>query len=380
MKRAGSCILLAACLTNPACDRHPSQYASERSEVNVAEALGGDTSGFTQVTGPRPFEFPADHGPHSDYKTEWWYFTGNLQTDVGRRFGYQFTLFRIGIVPPGVVAPRQSRWAAREIYMGHFAITDVGAKSFVAGERLARAAVDLAGATTPPLTVWVENWRLQSSGDPFPLHISAGHQGVAIDLTLASRKPLVLQGEQGYSPKSGTPGNASHYYSYTRLATAGTLRTGQEIHAVQGESWMDREWSTSALEKNQAGWDWFSLQFDDGTELMYYRLRLNDGEVDAASAGSWIDAQGNAERLYAADVTATAVRTWLSPATRTRYPVAWRLDVPSHALNLLVEPLVDDQELRLTVRYWEGAVRVSGQRGGRPLSGFGYLELAGYSK
>lgn len=378
-KRAGCWILIASCLAYAACDRLPSQSAPRASEVNVAKALGGDSLGFAQVTGPRPFDFPRDHGPHPDYKTEWWYFTGNVQTEAGQRFGYQFTIFRIGLVPPGSVAPRASRWAADEIYMGHFAVTDVGKKSFIAGERLARAALDLAGARAHPLTVWVENWRVQSVNDLFPLHISAEYKDVAIDLTLDSRKPVVLQGEQGYSAKSSTPGNASHYYSYTRLATAGTLRVGGVSYAVRGESWMDREWSTSALENNQEGWDWFSLQLDDGTELMYYRLRFKDGGVDPASAGTWIDAQGNSERLTAADVHATAVRHWRSPATHTRYPIAWKLSVPSHALELAVEPLIDDQELRLTVRYWEGAVRVVGRRSGRSLSGYGYLELAGYA-
>lgn len=347
--------------------------------VSVAEAMGGDSGGFSRVMAPRSFVFPRDHGPHPDYKTEWWYLTGNLQGETGRHFGYQLTIFRIGLVPPQSVEPRASHWAASEIYMGHFAITDVQANAFTAGERLARSALELAGARAQPLSVWVENWRLDGEGEIFPLRIQAHARDHAIDLILASRKPMVLQGDQGFSAKSATPGNASYYYSYTRLATEGTVRVAGEDYAVRGESWMDREWSTSALEEKQAGWDWFSLQLDDGTELMYYRLRLKQGGIDSASAGVWVDHEGNVARLGADDVQATPVREWRSAATQVRYPIAWRLNVPSQALQLAVEPLVDHQELRLTVRYWEGAVRVSGTRRGRPVSGYGYLELAGYT-
>lgn len=370
------CLLGALCA---GCQDRPQTGTMDDGAVSVAEAMGGDSGGFSRVMAPRSFVFPRDHGPHPDYKTEWWYLTGNLQGETGRHFGYQLTIFRIGLVPPQSVEPRASHWAASEIYMGHFAITDVQANAFTAGERLARSALELAGARAQPLSVWVENWRLDGEGEIFPLRIQAHARDHAIDLILASRKPMVLQGDQGFSAKSATPGNASYYYSYTRLATEGTVRVAGEDYAVRGESWMDREWSTSALEEKQAGWDWFSLQLDDGTELMYYRLRLKQGGIDSASAGVWVDHEGNVARLGADDVQATPVREWRSAATQVRYPIAWRLNVPSQALQLAVEPLVDHQELRLTVRYWEGAVRVSGTRRGRPVSGYGYLELAGYT-
>lgn len=370
------CVFAALCM---GCQDRLQTAASDDGAVSVTDAMGGESSGFSQVMAPRPFEFPRDHGPHSDYKTEWWYLTGNLRSDTGRHFGYQLTIFRIGLVPPHAAGARTSNWAAREIYMGHFAITDVQGNSFSAGERLARSALGLAGARAQPLAVWVENWRLDGGGDIFPLHVRAQDADRAIDLTLVSRKPMVLQGDHGYSPKSATPGNASYYYSYTRLAAEGSVRVAGKNYSVRGASWMDREWSTSALEKHQAGWDWFSLQFDDGTELMYYRLRLKHGGIDSASAGVWVDRDGIATRLDADDVHAVPVREWHSTATHVRYPVSWRIDVPSQELALTVDPLLDHQELQLTVRYWEGAVRTAGTRRGRPVSGFGYLELAGYA-
>lgn len=371
-------LLVFSCLAAVGCELRPPETITAPAPIAVSEAMGGDAAGFARVTAPRPFVFPRDHGPHPEYKTEWWYFTGNLRNDAGRRFGYQLTIFRIGLVPPGVIAQRASHWATGEIYMGHFAITDVKAKSFRAGERLARSALGLAGAQVQPVAVWIENWRVTGEDDLFPLRISAQDGDSAIDFTLETRKPVVLQGDRGMSVKSATPGNASHYYSYTRLTTQGTLRIDGESHRVEGESWMDREWSTSALEQNQAGWDWFSLQLDDGTELMYYRLRLKDGRIDPVSAGVWIDAAGTPVRLDASAVHASIVREWRSAETQVVYPVAWRLEVPSQALTLAIEPLLDNQELRLTVRYWEGAIRVTGTRQGRALSGYGYLELAGY--
>lgn len=373
------CFLALVCLVCVGCGERPQTGEGDTGGVTVAEAMGGDAGGFARVTEPRPFVFPLDHGPHPDYKTEWWYLTGNVQSETGRRFGYQLTIFRIGLIPPGSAVPRSSRWAAHEIYMGHFAITDVQAGTFTARERLARAALGLAGARAQPLMVWVENWQLAGAGELFPLRISAQDGENALDLILDTRKPVVLQGDKGFSAKSATPGNASYYYSYTRLATEGSLRVAGEHYTVRGQSWMDREWSTSALEQNQAGWDWFSLQLDDDTELMYYRLRRKQGGLDPASAGAWIDHDGNTVHLGPNEVHAEVVRHWRSVLTQVRYPIEWRLSVPAQGLELAIEPLVDNQELRLTVRYWEGAVRVSGSRNGRTVSGYGYLELAGYS-
>jgi predicted secreted hydrolase len=340
--------------------------------VPVDRVLGPEPDpGFARAKAPAVLQFPADHGPHDDFALEWWYLSGNLYTRGGRRFGYQFTLFRIGLRPGAPVA--DSRWRSNQIYMGHGAITDVAGGRHYSAERLARAALGLAGAESQPLALWLESWSLRGRGEPFPLELSADAEDFGIYLTLAAgEKPLVLQGEQGWSRKSATPGNASYYYSFTRLPTAGTLRVGATSYQVSGESWLDHEWSSSALDDDQAGWDWFALQLDDGRELMFYRLRYRDGGMHPYSRGSLVLPDGSSRELTPAQVTLMPERYWKAP-DGARYPVGWRLAVPGEGLDLRVRAVLDDQLLDHTVRYWEGAVDVTGSHTGK-----GYLELSGY--
>lgn len=346
--------------------------------TGLAETLAGDTAGWARATELREFSFPADHGPHPDYKTEWWYFTGNLHSEGGRQFGYQLTLFRVGL-KPGRADDAASAWRANHIYMGHLALTDVQGERFHSFERFARADQRLAGARAQPFAVWLEDWRVAAEGDGFlPLSLQAGQGEVAVDLRLDSAKPPVLQGEQGLSQKSAAPGNASYYYSFTRLPTRGEIRIGERSFRVSGNSWLDREWSTSALAPDQAGWDWFALQLADGRELMYYRLRKQDGSADPHSAGVLVGRQGEVQRLGQGEVQLQVLEHWTSPETRIRYPLRWRLTIPGQDLRLEVTPRLAQQEMDLSVRYWEGAVAVTGQAGGAPISGSGYLELAGY--
>lgn len=351
-----------------------------RAGLSVAEALGGDTAGFARVTGPRPFAFPADHGAHPEYRTEWWYFTGNLETDDGTAVGYQLTLFRNAV--SAIPSELDSEWATRQVWMGHLGVTDVGRGDFHSFERFARGAAGLAGAETAPLRVWLEDWRIEqidtASRDIFPLRLVAAEGDVAIDLVLHAEKPVVLQGENGYSRKGRDPGNASHYYSFTRLATEGTVRVGGETVSVLGQSWLDREWSTSALDPGQVGWDWFALQLDDGTELMYYQLRREDGGVDRFSRGTFVAPDGSAQSIQPEEVVVDAVGSWRSPRGGS-YPARWQLRIPRLELALDIVPVVADQEHDAYVRYWEGAVRVSGERADRPLRGRGYVELTGYA-
>jgi predicted secreted hydrolase len=344
--------------------------------ITVAEALRGNPTGFARARAPRSFSFPQDHGPHPDYRTEWWYFTGNLETPQGRHFGYELTMFRIGLAPK---APeRASRWAANEVYLAHFAVTDVAGQSFRAFERLTRGALGLAGASATPFRVWVEDWSAEGRAtDALSVHLRAAEEGAGIDLLLESTKPPVLQGDGGLSQKSAEPGNASYYYSMTRMPTSGTLRVGAQTFQVQGLSWMDREWGTSALSPEQAGWDWFALQLSDGRDLMFYRLRRRDGSVDPFSAGSLVGTDGRAIKLARGDVHIEVLDQWASP-DGVRYPSRWRLSVPKEGLELDIRPLVPNQELRLSVRYWEGAVGVRGRSRGSPIQGSGYVELAGY--
>jgi predicted secreted hydrolase len=359
--------------------------AVEPARLSVAEALGGEPgAGFARALGPRRFVFPDDHGPHPEFRTEWWYYTGTLEaTEVaaaGRRFGFQLTVFRVRLAPQPVA--RASAWGTSEVYFAHFALTDVASGRFQAHERWSRAALGLAGATARPFRVWVEDWTIDGPADgaaALPMRLRAGEGPVALDLRLESAKPPVLQGDRGLSPKSAAPGNASYYYSLTRLPARGTVRLGDRTLAVRGLAWMDREWSTSALGADQVGWDWFALQLDDGRELMLYRLRRRDGSPDPVSAGSLVAPDGAARPLGLADAEVDVLGHWASPRDGARYPARWRVRVPSAGLDLEVRPLVADQELALTVRYWEGAVAVAGTASGQPVTGAGYVELTGYA-
>lgn len=374
-------LLACAALALGGCQEHPSQPAAPQDErLTVAETVGGEPQdGFARALEPRGFVFPADHGPHPQFKTEWWYYTGNLQNDQGRRFGYQLTFFRIGLRSEPV--ERDSNWAADQVYMAHFALTDPGAEDFYHFERFSRGAMSLAGAQAEPFRVWLEDWSaIGTLASSLPMHLQATAGKVAIDLSLDSAKPIVLQGEQGVSQKSSEPGNASYYYSLTRMPTAGEVRIGTETFRVTGGSWLDREWSTSALADDQLGWDWFSLQFDDGRELMYYQLRLEDGRADPLSSGVLVAPDGSTTRLAAADLRIEALDHWQSPHSGGRYPARWRLRVPDQELELEIVPLLADQELQTSVRYWEGAVSLQGTSRGKTVRGHGYVELTGYAR
>lgn len=361
----------------------PSDKPPAGESRSVAEAMSsGETAGFARALKPRPFVFPADDGPHPEFQTEWWYYTGNLQSasDPSQQYGYQLTIFRRALSPDkpgGSDNASRSDWRSPQIYFAHFAFSDLPRQRFAAAERISRGAAGLAGAT--PDRVWIEDWQIQRT--PTGFRLQAAQDGLSLDLEVASTKSEVLQGQQGLSPKSSTPGNASYYYSRTRLQTRGTVRwpDGQS-QQVSGLSWLDREWSTSALSKDQLGWDWFSLQLDNQHELMLYQLRRKDGSVDPISAGTLIKSDGSSLPLKASDFEITVLDHWQSPATGTRYPARWQLRLPGQDLTLEVSPKMADQELRLDFSYWEGAVRFSGQYQNQPVSGEGYVELTGYNE
>jgi predicted secreted hydrolase len=359
--------------------REVTPVSGEGARLTVAEALGGpsSTEGYARALEPREFRFPEDHGPHPEFRTEWWYWTGNLETADGRAFGYQLTLFRNALAPGEV--ERASEWGTRQVYMGHFALSDIGAGRFHAFERFSRAALGLAGAQAQPFRVWLEEWEARGvEGGVFPMRLSAAGEGVALELVLEEGKPLVLQGDRGLSQKSAEAGNASYYYSLTRMPSRGTVTVDGRAHEVTGTSWMDREWSTSVLGPEQVGWDWFALQLSDGSELMYYQLRRKDGSADPFSGGTYVPARGAPVRLSRDEVRLEVLDTWRSPRSGATYPARWRLSVSSLPLVLEVTPAQADQELRVTVRYWEGAVRIRGSRAAQPVTGRGYVELTGY--
>jgi predicted secreted hydrolase len=354
-----------------------------QASLAVSATLGsGDLAGFARATAPRPFSFPADLGPHPEFRTEWWYYTGNLETAAGRHFGFQLTFFRTALAPPAPrVAERASAWAASQLYLAHFAVTDTAGRRFHAWSRLGREALGLAGARPAPFRVWLEDWSAESAAPGgLPVRLRAAEGDVAIDLVLASEKPVALQGDRGLSRKGPEPGNASYYYSRSRMSARGTVSAGGEPLPVTGLAWMDREWSTSALGADLVGWDWLALQLDDGRDVMVYRLRRRDGSADAHSAGALIAADGATRPLAAADVTLAVLDRWASPRSRVRYPSRWRLAIPGAALSLEITPRLADQELIVGTRYWEGAVRVEGTADGRPIGGRGYVELVGYGE
>jgi len=344
--------------------------------VAVREALAEDRAGFARALAPRPFSFPSDHGPHPDFRTEWWYYTGNLRTAAGRHLGFQLTFFRIALAP-GVVV-RASGWATRQFYIAHFAVTDVAGGRFHAFSRTSREALGLAGASASPFRVWVDDWSAEGDGSSARLRAADGE--VALDLEVSTAKPVVAQGDRGLSRKGPEPGNASFYYSFTRMPALGTVRLGRETLEVSGEAWMDREWSTSALGPDLEGWDWFALQLADGRELMFYLLRRRDGAIDPFSAGTLVAADGTARTLEPGDVRVETLAHWTSPRSGVRYPARWRLSVPSASLRVEIEPRLADQELIVGTRYWEGAVAVAGSAADRPIAGQGYVELVGYAE
>jgi predicted secreted hydrolase len=359
-------------------ERSPS--LADRSRLS--ELLGSnDLEGYAKAIESRTFSFPEDHGPHADFRNEWWYVTGNLDSACGQRFGIELTFFRFALAPTASVST--SRWSSNQVVIAHFAVTDVENNEFYVAQRFSRGALGLAGAQAMPFAVWLEDWSIRASQQEGEADIenwvlSVSDESISLDLRLIAAKRPVLNGIDGLSQKSATAGNASYYYSISRLDSVGTLQIANETFEVSGLSWLDREWSSSALAADQAGWDWFALQLDDGSELMLYQLRRLDGSRDPFSAGTWISRSGDSIHLDADEFRIDTSQFWDSP-TGGRYPNAWQLSVPSLDLQLDVQPVIDDQELRTTVLYWEGAVDVSGKRNGKKQGGRGYVELTGYS-
>ncbi|MDQ3625359.1 MAG: carotenoid 1,2-hydratase, partial [Verrucomicrobiota bacterium] len=306
------------------------------------------------------YEFPRDHRSHPEFKTEWWYFTGNLWDAGGRRFGYQVTFFRQGVRPPGVSMPARSRFVVDTFKFAHFALTDVAAKRFHHQQRITRGAFGEAGfATTPEgganqRLAWIDEWKLEGI-EPGGFRLFASDQGREVSLELHPAKTWAVHGINGISQKAEGAGRASHYYSATRLKTRGRVTIGGRTMDVTGESWFDHEWATNQLTKEQAGWNWFSLQLDDGTELMLYQMRLRAGGVDPHSSGSFIARDGTVQHLRREDYRLTVHETWLSPESGGRYPIAWEIEVPALQLRLRLSTPVRAQELVFaSLAYWEG--------------------------
>ncbi len=325
------------------------------------------------------YQFPRDHQVHEKFKTEWWYYTGNLIDGRGRRFGYELTFFRQGILPVAERSARTSRFVVEDLKFAHFTVTDAAGKKFLYHQKVSRGSFGEAGFDEKDRIAWIDSWTLRMNADG-SFDLAAEATDAAIQLHLVSQKQPVMHGPQGISQKAAGDGHASHYYSITRLAATGRVRAAQEDFAVTGESWFDHEWATNQLAPGQAGWNWVSAQFDDQSELMLYQMRLTNGGIDPVSSGTFVRADGSSVSLTSADFEMTPVRFWESEKTKANYPIGWRIAIPKEQLAFTIRPVMPNQELALEpLTYWEGAFDLEGTRGGKPLRGHGYLELTGYA-
>jgi predicted secreted hydrolase len=327
------------------------------------------------------YEFPRDHFGHPDYQTEWWYYTGNVTSADGRHFGFELTFFRQGVNRD---APTTNAWDVRDLYLAHLALSDLDGGKFYHAERTNRAGPGIAGVSGSDGRIWNGNWQIQWNGKEQAL--TAVDPRFALQFKLGSEKPPVIQGENGVSQKAAGAGHASHYISLTRLATNGSIIVSGKTFQVAGLAWMDHEFFTHQLEKDQVGWDWFSVQLADNTELMLFRIRRKDGSIDPFSAATFVDARGQSTHLHFGEFSLQqAGETWTSPVTKAIYPVRWKIAVPKFGLELELKAPLQSQELTrdaitLTPSYWEGAVTYEGTRAGAKILGAGYLEMTGYDR
>jgi predicted secreted hydrolase len=335
--------------------------------------------GFVAADGSRPLTFPADFGAHPDFRTEWWYYTGNLQTPQGRHFGFELTIFRVGLLPPTAELPKDSNWSSRDIYFAHFAVSDIDSNNFYAFQRYSRPGPGLAGAQGDPYHVWLEDWNItERTSGVYQLQAEQGE--ISIDLILTDEMGVVLHGENGYSRKGKNPTNASYYYSQPRLQAEGSLQVNGIQYAVTGLAWNDHEFSTGVLDENQIGWDWFSLQFEDGPALMLFQLRERGGAISDSASGTYIAADKTSQPLLKSDFEVTVLDEWQSPHTQGLYPASWEIQIHNPNCLLEVKPWMADQEVNFSpVTYWEGAVYFKGSCNGAPVQGNGYIELTGYA-
>jgi predicted secreted hydrolase len=361
--------------------RHIVLFSS--SLLGVVPGLAADTpEEFRLATEGYRYAFPRDHGAHEEYRTEWWYYTGQLTAKNGRPFGYELTFFRRGM-PREQTKTLPSQWAVTHLYLAHFAVSDLSKGRFHYAEKMSRAGLGKAGAASDRLNVWIDRWSAESplvAPGTQTLHAADGNLG--IQLTVSPEKPLVVHGTGGISRKGSVA--ASHYYSFTRLATTGILSIDGERFDVTGNSWMDHEFGSAELGKDLVGWDWFCLQLDDQRELMLYHLRRTDGSADPASSGTLIDRDGRGHHLTVSEFTLEPISYWTSQTSHARYPQRWRLTIPSQQLSFELVPLMADQELSTTrstqVTYWEGAIEATGSIQGRAARAQGYMELTGYAE
>jgi predicted secreted hydrolase len=326
------------------------------------------------------YEFPRDYFNHPEFQTEWWYYTGNLRAADGHRFGFELTFFRQAVDRD---TGKERRWDVRDLYLAHLALSDLDGGAFYHDERVNRAGPGIAGISEADRRIWNGNWSVDWQGDDQKLRATNGT--FELEFALHPEKRPVIHGENGVSQKAAGAGRASHYVSLTRLDTKGRIQLGGKNFEVAGLAWMDHEFFTHQLEADQVGWDWLSLQLDDKTELMLFRIRRKDGSVDRFSAGTFVNANGGQTHLRAGDFTLTPQGdVWKSPRTQASYPIRWKISVPKLEIEVEAGTPLASQEItsdsKVGPNYWEGAIRVSGRKGEGALSGNGYLEMTGYDR
>ena len=331
------------------------------------------------------YSFPRDHFAHPEFRTEWWYYTGNVASARGRRFGFELTFFRMAVEEEA--AADGGAWAIRDLHLAHLALSDLDGGKFHRAERLNRSGPGLAGADVAQGRIWNANWQVRWLAPEDRIgrqQLQATAEDFALDLELKPRKSAVIHGPDGVSRKSSEPGNASHYISFTRLAVSGKVRDGEETHSVSGSAWMDHEFFSHGLAADQVGWDWMSIQLENNTELMLYRLRRRDGTTDPFSSGTYVDAGGHTQHLSAQEFAMEPGGVWRSPETGGRYPLQWKVSVPTREIVLECRTDLSSQEIvsqrRVGPNYWEGAVTFNGLVGDERIRGVGYLEMTGYDK
>ncbi len=351
--------------------------------ANVVDVLSRPVDDrFARALEPLALQFPLDHGPHNDFATEWWYYTGNLTGDDGGQYGFQLTFFRSALAPGE--PDRASDFATQQIYMAHFAVTSAPARRHLSFDRFSRGAAGVAGATgAPRYEVWLDDWRAQEAA-PGQMRLQAAAQSdigpVSIDLTLTETRPPLLHGDAGFSRKGPEPGNANLYYSLVHMDTAGHIVFGSENITVTGLSWMDHEFGTSALSRDAVGWDWFAVTLDNNVVLMFAEIRAASGAAQEVFEGSLSFPDGRQFPIRPADFTLTPTGQWTSPASGAVYPSGWRVSLPRYDIDLTIDPLIDNQEMNVAFTYYEGATVVRGTMDGKPVTGAGYVELTGYAE
>ncbi len=360
-----------------ACTRATPPLAS----ANVIEALsGGSDEDYARAYEPVPFTFPHDHGPHPEYATEWWYYTGNLSDAAGDLYGYQLTFFRSALSPH--MPERASDLATNQVYMAHFAITSGPANEHRSFDRFSRGAGGLAGATgDPAYSVWLEDWRVDQIG-PQQVHLVATADGpegpLTLDLVLTETRDPLLHGDRGLSQKGPEPGNASYYYSLVGMQTRGVITFDGESSEVTGLSWMDHEFGTSALSGDALGWDWFSVTLDNGVVIMFAQIRTLSGQSQDIFEGTLAYPDGRQFVINQDDFELTALDQWTSPDTGIVYPSGWQVSFPEYDIELTIQPLIEDQEMDVAFTYYEGSTLIQGSVNGETVRGRGYVELTGY--